>query len=311
MVKWKHRHLLGVDNLSVDEIRYLLEKGNWYRDFLEQSPKGTTILQGYYLINLFFEASTRTRTSFEMAAKLLGMEVVNFSIDISSVQKGESFRDTVRTLARMKADALVVRHRSSGIPLYLSQFLPFHIINAGDGMREHPTQALLDLLTMKRAGIDFSQMTVAIVGDILHSRVARSLSIGLKKLGSRVILSGPPTLIPVGIEVLGAQVVYPVEEAMKRADIVYLLRIQKERQEAGYFPSEKEYARFFGLKKNLLSHQGQLKMIMHPGPVNRGLEVASALVEGENSFIEEQVTCGLAVRMAVLETLIREGRSDG
>jgi len=310
VVEWKQKHLLGIDHLSGDEIKYLLEKGSWYRDFLEQSPKGLTILQGYYLINLFFEVSTRTRISFEFAAKLLGMEVINFTNEISSVQKGESFRDTVRTLSRMKADALVIRHRSSGIPLYFSQFLPFHIINAGDGMREHPTQALLDLLSLKRDGIDFSRTTVAIIGDILHSRVARSLSIGLKKLGSKVIYSGPPTLIPNGIEVLGGEVVYPVEEAIRRADVIYLLRIQKERQEAGYFPSTKEYARFFGLKENPRDSLGQLKKIMHPGPVNRGLEIAPNLVEGENSMIEEQVTCGLAVRMAVLETLLREGQLD-
>jgi len=307
VVKWQHKHLLGIDQLSGEEIGILLEKGSQYRDWLEQSPKGSKRLEGYYLINLFFEASTRTRISFEMAGKLLGMEVVNFTNELSSINKGESFRDTMLTLAQLKADALVIRHQSSGIPLYISQFLPFHIINAGDGMREHPTQALLDLLTMKRDGIDFTQNTVAIIGDILHSRVARSLCLGLKKLGSQVIFSGPPTLIPSGIEVLGGQVVYPVEEAVRYADVVYLLRIQKERQEAGFFPSVKEYNQFFALKENRKGFDRGLKKIMHPGPVNRGLEIDSSLVEAENSLIEEQVSCGLAIRMAVLETLILEG----
>ncbi|MCX6090991.1 MAG: aspartate carbamoyltransferase catalytic subunit [Candidatus Atribacteria bacterium] len=307
---WKHKHLLGMESLSREDIGYLLEKGNAYRDYLERSPKGENVLQGYFLINMFFESSTRTRVSFEMAGKLLGMEVINFTTDASSVQKGESLRDTVRTLSRMKVDAMVVRHRSSGIPFYLSQFLPFHIINAGDGIREHPTQALLDLLAMQRSGVDFSHLTVAIIGDILHSRVARSLSIGLQKLGSTVIFSGPPTLIPRGVEVLGGEVIYPVEEAMERADIIYLLRIQKERQEAGYFPSGQEYARYFGLNSNAMDRWGKNKKIMHPGPVNRGMEIASCLVEDERSLIEEQVSCGLAVRMAVLETLLQEGKES-
>lgn len=260
------------------------------------------------MVCLFFEPSTRTRTSFEMAGKLLGMHVINFSLEGSSLEKGESFRDTVRTIARMKADVLVVRHRTSGIPEYLATFLPCHIVNAGDGLREHPTQALLDLLTLRRVFGKIEGLRVAIIGDILHSRVARSLALALRKLGSEVIVSGPPTLVPKDAEALGATRVFPVEKAVQEADVVYLLRIQRERQESGYFPSLREYAKFFGLGEELLEEFQRSVVIMHPGPVNRGVEIAYSLVEHKASLIEEQVTCGVAVRMAVLEILLCEGK---
>jgi aspartate carbamoyltransferase catalytic subunit len=303
-LKWAHRHLLGISDLSKEEIFYLLEKANDFRNFLEKSPKRLANLKGYFLVNLFFEPSTRTRVSFEIAAKLLGMEVINFSTSLSSVQKGENLRDTVLTLSQMKVDILVVRHRESGLPLYFAGFLPFHIVNAGDGIREHPTQALLDLLTIKRQFGKVSGLRVAIVGDITHSRVARSLCVGLVKLGNSVVVSGPTTLVPRSIEEVGAEIVFPVEQAVQDVDIVYLLRIQRERQEAGYFPSLKEYSIFYGFDSKVMQLIRNSFVLMHPGPVNRGVEIASELVEAPFSLIQEQVTCGLAVRMAVLDTLI-------
>lgn len=308
--KWCHAHLLGIRNLDKEDIAYLLEKADSFREFLENSPKGCEELKGYLLVNLFFEPSTRTRTSFEIAGKLLGMQVVNVDVEVSSLRKGESLRDTVRTLGRLKPDVLVVRHSASGVPEYLAQFAPFHIVNAGDGLREHPTQALLDLLAIQRFFHRFEGLKMAIVGDILHSRVARSLAMGFSKLGGRVVVSGPPTLVPQAVEMLGAKRVFPVEEAIRGVDVVYLLRIQRERQDAGYFPSLKEYAAFFGLSDAYWETIKDKVVIMHPGPVNRGIEVSYSLVEDGRSLIEEQVTCGLAVRMAVLETLIREGEKQ-
>lgn len=305
---WTHRHLTGIHHLSKEDILFVLDRAAHWREFLECSPKLSNSLSGYSMVCLFFEPSTRTRTSFEMAGKLLGMHVVNFPLEGSSLEKGESFRDTVRTIARIKTDVLVVRHRTSGIPEYLATFLPCHIVNAGDGLREHPTQALLDLLTIRRFFGRVENLRVAIIGDILHSRVARSLALALRKLGSEVVVSGPPTLVPKDVEVLGATRIFPVEKAVKEADIVYLLRIQRERQEAGYFPSLREYARFFGLGEELFKEFQKSVVIMHPGPVNRNVEIAYDLVEHDASLIEEQVTCGVAVRMAVLEILLCEGK---
>ena len=302
---WVHRHLLGIRPLTKGDILFILERAAHWRAFLETSPKFESVLSGYSMVCLFFEPSTRTRMSFEMAGKLLGMNVLNFSLEGSSLEKGESFRDTVRTIARMKADVLVVRHRDSGIPEYLASFLPCHVVNAGDGMREHPTQALLDLLAIRRALGRVEGLRVAILGDILHSRVARSLALALMKLGNSVVFSGPPTLVPESVLALGVERVFPVERAVEDADVVYLLRIQRERQEAGYFPSLQEYARFFGLGEGLLARMKEGAFIMHPGPVNRGVEIGHRFVEHESSLIEEQVTCGVAVRMAVLEILLR------
>lgn len=304
-MEWTHKDLLGINLLTGEEIEYLLERGSYFREFLDSSPKKMKWGEGYCLVNFFLEPSTRTRVSFEMAGRLSGMEVVNFTTEISSFQKGENLEDTAKTLARMKFNVLVVRHRQSGIVEYLAQLLPLHVINAGDGMREHPTQALLDLLTLQRKFGYFKGLKVAIVGDILHSRVARSLTLGLKKLGAEVFLSGPPTLLPPAMESLGGKIVFPVEKAVEGVDVIYLLRIQKERQEAGYFPSVREYAHFFGWKEKWLNKENSGPFIMHPGPVNRGVEIGYNL-EGEKfSLIEEQVTCGVAIRMAVLETLLQ------
>ena len=304
-MKWKHKDLLGINLLSKEEIEYLLERGKYFREFLDCSPKKMKYGEGYCLVNFFLEPSTRTRVSFETAGRLLGMEVVTFTSEASSFQKGESLEDTAKTLSRMKFDVLVVRHHQSGVAEYLAQLLPLHVINAGDGMREHPTQALLDLLTLQRKFGYFQGLKVAIVGDILHSRVARSLTLGLKKLGAEVFFSGPPTLLPLAMEHLGAKIIFPVEEAVKGVDVIYLLRIQKERQEAGYFPSIREYAHFFGLKEKWLDRENSRPLIMHPGPVNRGVEIGYSFTEEDFSLIEEQVTCGVAVRMATLETLLQ------
>ncbi|MGQ9472924.1 MAG: aspartate carbamoyltransferase catalytic subunit [Candidatus Caldatribacteriaceae bacterium] len=292
--------------LEKEDIEYLLKRGNEFRELLESSSRSFQKLEGCLLINLFFEPSTRTRTSFEIAGKLLGMDVVNVDIEVSSLRKGESLRDTIRTLGRLKPDILVIRHNQSGVPEYLAGFSSFHIVNAGDGLREHPTQALLDLLTLYRQFNRLTGLRVAIVGDILHSRVARSLIMGLQKMGSEVVVSGPLTLVPPEVEALGVRRILSVEKAIEGVDVVYLLRIQRERQEAGYFPSLKEYGVFFGLH-TLQKEKEAGAFLMHPGPVNRGLELDYALVEGERSLIEEQVTCGLAIRMAVLEALVRGG----
>ncbi|MDI3543306.1 MAG: aspartate carbamoyltransferase catalytic subunit [Candidatus Atribacteria bacterium] len=304
-MKWTHKDLLGINLLTGEEIEYLLERGNYFRKFLDGSPKKMEWGEGYCLVNFFLEPSTRTRVSFEVASRLSGMEVINFTTEISSFQKGESLEDTAKTLARMKFDVLVVRHRQSGIAEYLAQLLPLHVINAGDGMREHPTQALLDLLTLQRKFGYFQGLKVAIVGDILHSRVARSLTLGLKKLGAEIFLSGPPTLLPSAMESWGGKIVFPVEKAVEGVDVIYLLRIQKERQEAGYFPSIQEYAHFFGWKEKWLNEENDGPFIMHPGPVNRGVEIGYNPKEEKFSLIEEQVTCGVAIRMAVLETLLQ------
>jgi len=305
---WDHRHLVGIRSLTREDILSILDRAMYWREFLEHSPKSSQNLSGYSMVCLFFEPSTRTRLSFEMAGRLLGMNVVSFSTEGSSLEKGESFRDTVRTIARMKPDVVVVRHRRSGIPEYIADFLSCHVVNAGDGLREHPTQALLDLLAICRKFGRVEGLRVAIVGDVLHSRVARSLSLALGKLGNSVVVSGPSTLVPEEVEVLGVKRVFPVERAIQGVDVVYLLRIQRERQEAGYFPSLREYFRFFGLRESLLSSLKDGAIIMHPGPVNRNVEIEYGLVEHDASLIEEQVTCGVAVRMAVLEMLIGEGK---
>lgn len=311
MGEWRHAHLLGIRDLSREDIEYLLARASGFREALECSPKARQDLQGYLLVNLFFEPSTRTRTSFEIAGKLLGMEVVNVDVEVSSLRKGESLRDTVRTLGRLKPDVLVIRHSESGAPEKLARLVSFPVINAGDGMREHPTQALLDLLAMQRWFGRLEGLRVAVVGDVLHSRVARSLVMGLRKFHASVVVSGPPTLVPPEVEALGVRRVFPVEEAVRGVDVVYLLRIQRERQEAGYFPSLGEYATFFGLNRWRWETLCPQAVVMHPGPVNRGVEVEYGLVESERSLIEEQVTCGLAVRMAVLQTLIVEGKRYG
>ncbi len=296
-------HLLDLESLSAEEIIHILDTAESFREISEREIKKVPTLRGFTVVNLFFEDSTRTRISFELAEKRLSADVVNFSKSTSSVKKGESLLDTVENLLAMKMDIIVMRHGASGAPHYLAERVPASVVNAGDGKHEHPTQGLLDMLTMRHHLGDLSGRKVVIVGDILHSRVARSNIHGLIKLGAEVVLSGPPTFMPPKPESLGVSVDYDLRRAMKGAHVVNVLRVQKERQEGGLMPSTRAYARDWqvGLSHlELLSKDG---IVMHPGPMNRGVEIAQEVADGPRSVILEQVTNGLAVRMAVLYLL--------
>jgi aspartate carbamoyltransferase catalytic subunit len=265
-------------------------------------------------VNFFLENSTRTRISFELAAKRLSADVINFSAGGSSVSKGESLKDTALTLQAMGADAIVIRHSSSGSPLQLTKWVDGHVINAGDGTHEHPTQALLDLYTMREKLGRLEGLRVAIVGDVLHSRVARSLSFGLVKMGAEVTLIGPPTLIPPDAGAWGVQVSYDIESVLPKLDVCYMLRVQRERQRLEYFPSVREYNRIFGLSSKRAAMLPEGSVIMHPGPMNRGVEIDSDVADLPQALIEEQVTNGIAIRMSLLYLLLGgagEGALDG
>jgi len=298
----KHRHLLGLATYSAEEIQLILETARAFREVLERPIKRVPTLRGITVANLFFEPSTRTRISFELAEKRLSADVVNFSVSGSSVAKGETLKDTARNIEAMKVDMVVIRHKSPGAAHYLSQVIRGAVINAGDGAHEHPTQALLDLLTISDWYPSFEHLRVAIIGDILHSRVARSNIYALHRLGASVTVCGPKTMIPPGIEHLGCKVTYSLEEALSSCDIAMALRIQLERQTEGLFPGIREYHELFGIKEEHLERYPHLR-IMHPGPVNRGVELADAVVDSERSIILDQVTNGVAVRMAVLYLL--------
>jgi aspartate carbamoyltransferase catalytic subunit len=297
------KDLLGIKELSTEEIKLILETAFGFKDVLKRDIKKVPTLRGRTVVNLFFEPSTRTRTSFELASKRLSTDVINFSVPTSSVVKGESLIDTALTVQALGADFMIVRHASSGVPHLLAKSLRASVINAGDGMNEHPTQALLDAFTMmeKKGGIE--GLKVAIIGDITHSRVAKSNVYCLTKLGAEVRLIGPPTLMPDVIGGLGVDVYYDLEKGLKGADVVMTLRIQKERQGTGFFPSTEEYYRNWGLTSERLSRARKDAIVMHPGPMNRGIEIASDVADGAQSVILEQVTNGLAVRMAVLYLL--------
>lgn len=304
------RHLLGLENLGKEEIMSLLEKGREYRRWLdekyERERQPLSYLKGRRICLLFFEPSTRTRHSFEIAGRLLGADVSSFSIAVSSVQKGESFKDTLLTLESMGFDLFVIRHSCSGACLYASRVLRrASVVNAGDGMHEHPTQTLLDLLTIYRVKGKVEGLKMAIIGDILHSRVARSAIFALNKLNCNIRICAPQTLLPKDIEKLGVQVFHRLEEAIKGVDIIYMLRIQRERQKEQFFPSIEEYSRLYGLTPRHLS-LAPGAMVMHPGPVNRGVEMEGEVVDGEESYILDQVRNGIAVRMAVLERILGE-----
>lgn len=306
------RHLLGLENLGKEEIMSLLEKGRGYREWLdeeyERARQPLSYLKGRRICLLFFEPSTRTRHSFEIAGRLLGADVSSFSIAVSSVQKGESFKDTLLTLESMGFDLFVIRHSCSGACLYASRVLRrASVVNAGDGMHEHPTQTLLDLLTIYRAKGKVEGLNMAIIGDILHSRVARSAIFALNKLNCNIRICAPRTLLPKDIENLGVQVFHRLEDAIKGVDIIYMLRIQRERQKEQFFPSIEEYSRLYGLTPHHLS-LAPGAMVMHPGPVNRGVEMEGEVVDGEESYILDQVRNGIAVRMAVLERILGEER---
>ena len=297
-------HLLSVNDLAVPEINVLLNRANYYANANRQKGKIEKILKGKTIINLFFETSTRTKTSFELAAKRLGADVISINASASAIKKGETLVDTAMTLNAMHADILIVRHPDSGAVKLLSKKVNCAIVNAGDGTHEHPTQALLDVLTIQRNKRKIKELNVAICGDILHSRVARSNILLLSKLGARIKIIAPPTLIPPGIESLGVEVFYEMEKGLVDCDIVMMLILQTERMKGMFVPSTREYFKFFGLDKSKLKKAKKDALIMHPGPMNRGIEIDSSLADNlDRSLIHQQVEIGVAVRMACLEML--------
>ena len=298
-----HRHLLGVEGLSARDIGFLLDLADAAIEVSRQVEKKRSTLRGRTLINLFFEASTRTQSSFELAGKRLGADVMNMSVATSSVKKGETLIDTAMTLNAMRPDIIVVRHAQAGAVHLLAKKVDCAVVNAGDGAHEHPTQALLDALTIRRNKGRIEGLTVVICGDILHSRVARSNILLLSALGARVRVAGPSTLLPPGIERMGVEVFRDMRAGLDGADIVMMLRLQRERMQGGYIPSAKEYFRFFGLDEAKLCYAKPDALVMHPGPINRGVEIDSAVADGPRSLIREQVEMGVAVRIAVLEAL--------
>ena len=302
----KDKDILGLREMPAEEIDEILGVGMNMKKLLKQNIKKLPHLQGKSVTTLFYENSTRTRCSFELAAKYMGAHVVNISADSSSVKKGETLVDTGKTLDAMKNDIIVIRHPMGGAPALLAKTVKAHVVNAGDGMNEHPSQALLDMLTMRENFGSISGLKVAILGDISHSRVAKSNLFGLKKLGAEVTMYAPRTLIPTGIERMGAKICRSREEAVEGADVVMGLRIQLERQHAGNFPSLGEYSKFYGVSEALMKYAKKGALVMHPGPVNRGVELTSGLIDGETSRIEEQVLSGIAVRMSMLFLLTKE-----
>ena len=298
--QWTKKDLLGLRELSAEEIQLILATAESFREISLRPIKKVPALRGKTVVNLFFEPSTRTRTSFELAAKRLSADVVNIAASSASLSKGETVLDTVRNLEALKIDMLVIRHAAAGVPQLVARRSRGSVINAGDGAHEHPTQALLDLVTIQEKKGRIEGLNVAIIGDIAHSRVARSNIWGLTKLGARVTVCGPPTLIPVQIEALGVTVEYRLDRAIRDADVLMLLRIQHERQEALLVPSLREYRLRYGVDRDRLVHAKPDVLIMHPGPVNRGVELDSSVADGPYSVILDQVTNGLAVRMAVL-----------
>ena len=297
------KDLLGIKELSVEEINLILDTAAGFKDVLGRDIKKVPTLRGKTAVNLFFEPSTRTRTSFELAAKRLSTDVINFSVPTSSVVKGESLIDTALTVQALGADFIIIRHPSAGVPHLLAKKLRASVINAGDGTNEHPTQALLDAFTIREKKGKIEGLGIAIVGDIMHSRVAKSNIYSLTKLGAKVSLIGPPTLIPREMKDIGVGVLHNMEDGLKNVDVVMMLRIQMERQGKGFFPSTEEYFKNWGLTPERLSLAKGDAIVMHPGPMNRGIEIASEIADGPQSVILEQVTNGLAVRMAVMYLL--------
>ena len=299
-MNWKRKDLIGLEILSREEIEFILKTAKSFKEISTRSIKKVPALRGKTVVNLFFEPSTRTRTSFELAAKRLSADVLSFDVSTSSVSKGETIVDTAKNIEAMKVDCFIVRHSVAGAPELISKNIDASVINAGDGCHEHPTQALLDLFTVEEVFGKINGIKITIVGDILHSRVARSDIWGFTKLGAKVIVCGPPPLIPSGIEKIGVEVTYNMEEAIERSDIIYLLRLQKERQKENFLPSLKEYSLIYGVNEDRIKKINKNIFIMHPGPLNRGVEIKSETADRENSLILHQVTNGIAVRMAVL-----------
>lgn len=302
-LRFAHRHLLSAEQLTAPDIAYLLDIADKAADASRSGPRKSDVLAGRSLINLFFESSTRTQASFEMAAKRLGADVLNMSVATSSVNKGETLIDTAVTLNAMRPDIIVVRHHAAGAVALLSQKVDCSVVNAGDGAHQHPTQALLDALTIRRAKGRVDGLTIAICGDILHSRVARSDIILFNTLGANVRIVAPSTLLPAASDKLGAEVFTDMWEGITGADVVMMLRLQNERMQGSFIPSTREYFHFFGLDQEKLARAKPDALIMHPGPMNRGVEIASTVADHSRSVIREQVEMGVAVRMAVLEAL--------
>lgn len=315
------RDVLDLDDFTRAEIEEVLLNADGMKEVLGRSVRKTPALRGKTIVTVFFEASTRTRVSFEQAGKILGADVINVTASASSVTKGESLLNTVRTLQAMQIDALVMRHPHSGAPYFVARHLDTSVVNAGDGTHAHPTQALLDIYTIERLRGKLAGKRVAIIGDILYSRVARSDMIGMRKMGAEVVVCGPPTLlppgfipgssVPEGLPYEGVRVVGRVEEAVDGADVVIVLRIQRERQEAGHLPSLREYSREYGINSARLGLARPDALLMHPGPMNEGVEISSEVAHGSQSVIEEQVANGVAVRMALLYMLCARARNGG
>ncbi|MCA9398169.1 MAG: aspartate carbamoyltransferase catalytic subunit [Candidatus Omnitrophica bacterium] len=305
MSVWTKKHLLDLKDLSREEIEMVLDTAKSFKEVSARNVKKVPALRGKTIVSLFFENSTRTRASFELAAKRLSADTINLAASASSLSKGETIVDTARNIEAMNVDLIIVRHGSSGVPDILAKHLNASIVNAGDGCRAHPTQALLDMYTIREHLGKIEGLKVAIVGDILHSRVARSNIWGLTKLGAEVTVCGPSTLMPIGIEKMGVKVSYNIDEAIKDCDVLMLLRLQLERQHEKFLPSLREYAKEFGVNTRRLEKAKKNILVMHPGPTNRGVELSAEVADGKNSVILEQVTNGIAVRMAVLYLLLR------
>lgn len=301
---FNHRHLLGIEPLTKDDILTVLDTAESFLEISTREVKKVPTLRGKTIINLFFEPSTRTRSSFELAAKRLSADIINFSMASSSVVKGETLKDTVKNLEAMQSDAIIIRHSCPGAAHYISTFCRSHVINAGDGAHEHPTQALLDAFTIRQQKKKFEGLRVLIVGDILHSRVARSNIFLLKKLGADVICVGPPPLLPEEFEGFGVKIDYSLDRALQGADVIMMLRIQLERQQKNFFPSIREYREMYSLTQKRFRMAKKSAIIMHPGPINRGVEISADLADSGKSVILQQVENGIAVRMAVLYLLL-------
>jgi aspartate carbamoyltransferase catalytic subunit len=299
-MQFEKKNILDMESLSVDEITMILDTADSLKEISQRPVKKVPTLRGKTVVLFFYEPSTRTRTSFDIAAKRLSADSLSISASSSSMVKGETLIDTARNLEAMNPDVIVIRHSSAGAPHMLARMISPCIINAGDGMHAHPTQSLLDLMTIRENTGKINGLRIAIIGDISHSRVARSNCVGFTKMGAEVTLSGPQTMIPKGIETLGVSVTHSVEDAICDADVIMMLRIQKERQKSFLFPSEREYARVYGLSNKRLENAKENVLIMHPGPINRGVEIAPEVADGPHSIILDQVTNGVAVRMALL-----------
>lgn len=303
MSQLSSKHVIGIEHLTVDDIQLILQTATQFKEIINRPIKKVPTLRDITIANLFFENSTRTRISFELAQKRLSADIINFSSSSSSVKKGETLLDTVNNILSMKVDMIVMRHASPGAAHYLSERIDAHIVNAGDGTHEHPTQALLDAYSMQEKIGDLNGKKIAILGDIMHSRVALSNIFCLKKLGADVTLCGPSTLIPKHIEKLGVHVSHNIDETLKWCDVANVLRIQLERQNTKYFPSLREYALYFGVNRQRLEKLDKEIVIMHPGPINRGVEITSDVADSEHSIILDQVENGVAIRMAVMYLL--------